>query len=451
MNITVIGTGYVGLVTGACFANLGFNITCLDIDKKRVQYLKKGKVPFFEPGLEKIISKASKKNKIKFTSSYKIACLNPDVFFLCVGTPDDGFGNPSMQYIESVAQKIAKNLPKNPVSIFIKSTVPVGTNSLFKEWLDLYGSESLSKRIGNDIHVASNPEFLKEGAAVNDFMNPDRIIVGTDSNNVREIAKKLYFKLNKKNNNLKFMSIASAELTKYAANSFLATKISFINEIANLCQKVGADIDDIRLGIGTDDRIGMKFLYAGLGYGGSCFTKDVQALKSTLDKYKVSSSIVTATHEVNQSQYKIFVEMIISRLSLNQPLSQQSIHLWGLAFKPDTDDVRESVAIKILKHLAPYFKKIFVYDPIAQNNAKLELNTYSNIVYCKNQYDHLDRSSALVICTEWKQFWKPNQKKIKLMKNPCIFDGRNIINHKELSSTIEYIGIGRSLLVNSKI
>ena len=448
MNITIIGTGYVGLVTGACFSKLGFNVTCLDTNKSRVTYLKKGKVPFYEPGLADIIQASLQQKNIKFTSSYKTACKATDVFFVCVGTPDDGFGNPSMQYIESVAQNLSKHLPSKSVSIFIKSTVPVGTNHLFKTLLGNNGSASLQDRLDTDIHIASNPEFLKEGAAVDDFMKPDRIIIGTDSQDVKDISRKLYSQLNIRSDKLKFMSIASAELTKYAANSFLATKISFMNEIANLCEKVDADIDEIRMGIGSDDRIGQKFLYAGLGYGGSCFPKDVQALRGIFNKHKVTSSIVSATHDVNQAQYIIFVKKIISRMSLQGELSKESIHVWGLSFKPDTDDIRESVAIKIVKELASHFKTIFVYDPIATKNAKLELSSQKNIVYCLDKYDSIQDSSALVICTEWQEFLKPDNQKIKLMKKPCIFDGRNIINHRDLSLDVEYIGIGRDALLH---
>jgi UDPglucose 6-dehydrogenase len=448
MNITVIGTGYVGLVTGACFSKLGFNITCLDINRSRVSYLKKGKVPFYEPGLEDIIKRSLKQKKIKFTSSYKTACKEADVFFICVGTPDDGLGNPSMQYIESVAQNLSQHLPSKSVAIFIKSTVPVGTNNLFKTLLATYGSASIEGRLDISVHVASNPEFLKEGAAVDDFMKPDRIIIGTDTQYIKDISRQLYSQLNRRSDKLKFMSIASAELTKYAANSFLATKISFMNEVANLCEKVGADIDEIRAGIGSDDRIGQKFLYAGLGYGGSCFPKDVQALRGIFEKHKVSSSIVTATHEVNKAQFMIFVNKIIAKLSLQGALSKKSIHVWGLSFKPDTDDVRESVAIKIVEELASHFKTIFVYDPIATKNAKLELRSQKNIVYCVNKYDYMKNSSALVICTEWKEFWKPDNEKIGLMKNPCIFDGRNVIDHRDLSLDVEYIGIGRDTLFN---
>ena len=443
MNLTIIGTGYVGLVTGACFSKLGFKVICLDNDASRIKSLKKGNVPFYEPGLEEIIQLSIKKNAISFTTSYEKACDSADVFFICVGTPDDGKGNASMKFIKSVAKNLSTNLPQSPVTIFIKSTVPVGTNKLFKDLLLKNSNANLRDRIDKDIHIASNPEFLKEGAAVEDFMKPDRIIIGTSSDSTKAISRKLYSQLNRRSNKLQFMSVPSAELTKYAANSFLATKISFMNEIANLCEKVGADIDEIRYGIGSDDRIGQKFLYAGLGYGGSCFPKDVQALQSTFKKNGLKPSIVSATHNINQIQYKFFVEKIIQNLSHHGALKQQSIHIWGLSFKPETDDIRDSVALKIIHKLAPKFKTIFAYDPIAIKNAKNELSDYKNVVFCQNKYSNFKESSALIICTEWKEFWKPDKQKLSLLKNGYIFDGRNILDYRELSKDIKYLGIGR--------
>lgn len=433
MNISIIGSGYVGLVTAACFASSGHNITCLDVDKSKIAKLRKGKIPIHEPGLETMIDNCLKSQSIKFTSDYNKACIN-NIFFLCVGTPDKN-GKPDLKYLDSVIKSLAEKIKKDSY-IFIKSTVPLGTNSMV--------GKKLKQKLGPsniDVKVVSNPEFLKEGSAIEDFLKPDRIIIGTSDPDARSLAKEIFKPFNWQKSRVIFMSIESAELTKYAANAFLATKISFMNEISLICDQVGADIHEVRQGIGSDQRIGPAFLYAGLGYGGSCFPKDVNSLIYSQKKMGLDSFLLSATKKVNSEQVNIFLKKIKDFF----PRSRNNIELslWGLSFKPGTDDIRESIAIKLLKKLSPEFKKIAVYDPISISNAKNELKHFENIIFCRSKYKCISKNTdALIICTEWKEFWMPDEKKLKNIK--VIFDGRNILSSSSLSKQIKYIGIGTS-------
>jgi UDPglucose 6-dehydrogenase len=432
MNITIIGTGYVGLVTGACFANNAVNVTCLDIDTARVNSLNQGDIPFHEPGLEELVLSGSKKQKLTFTDSYKEGCKN-SIFFLCVGTPDRGDGESDLSGLISVLDSLAENL-KGKNFIITKSTVPLGTNRFIEDYL--------GKNLNNDasIEVLSNPEFLKEGSAVLDFMKPDRIVVGCDSEASIDLIKELYQPFNWSSDRLIFMTIESAELTKYAANSFLATKISFMNEMAKICEQTGANIHDIRKGIGTDSRIGLPFLYAGLGYGGSCFPKDIKALIQTQKKLGISPKLLRSTEEINAAQFHDFIEKIKTN---TKDLKNKVFTVWGLSFKPNTDDVRESVAIKLVKELSPQVKFLRLYDPVANDNARIELSGIPNIEFCDDKDKALVGSDALIIATEWKEFWDVDINSLSTLRDKLIFDGRNILNSKKLiDNNFKYIGVG---------
>lgn len=440
MNITIIGTGYVGLVSGTCLAELGNNVTCLDIDKSRIRLLKKATIPFYEPGLEDLIQNNISKKNLSFTNSYKEALSNSDVVFLCVGTPEDKSGRADLSYLENSVSCIAEYLQNNPKNLvlFIKSTVPSGTCNLVQKRF-----EQLLEGSSSQVTVASNPEFLKEGAAIQDFMSPDRIIVGTDSKFVEEVSEVLYRPVNWKSNRLKFVSVESAEIIKYASNSFLATKISFINEIANLCEKVGADITEVREGMGSDPRIGNSFLYAGLGFGGSCFPKDLKALENTFLDNELESLLLRASLDVNNLQVEYFINKILAFYN-DQDLSSKFICVWGLSFKPETDDIRESISIKLIKILASHVKHISVYDPIATDNARKELETISNITFEETSKKAIDGTDALIIATEWREFWNIDIEILSKLKDKVIFDGRNILDKEFLiSKGFSYFGVGR--------
>lgn len=440
MKITVIGSGYVGLVSGTCLAELGNNVICLDIDKNRIRSLKKASIPFYEPGLEDLIQNNISKDNLSFTNSYKEALSNSDVVFLCVGTPEDKSGRANLSYLENAVGCIAEYLQNNPrnLVLFIKSTVPSGTCNLVQKRF-----EQLLKESSSQVTVASNPEFLKEGAAIQDFMSPDRIIVGTDSKFVEDVSEILYRPVNWKSNRLKFVSIESAEIIKYASNSFLATKISFINEIAKLCEKVGADINEVREGMGTDPRIGNSFLYAGLGFGGSCFPKDLKALENTFLDNELESLLLRASLDVNNLQTEYFINKILAFYN-DQDLSSKVICVWGLSFKPETDDIRESISIKMIKTLAYHVKHISVYDPIATDNARKELETISNITFQETSNKAIDGTDALIIATEWREFWNIDVEILSKLKDKVIFDGRNILDKEFLTSKgFSYFGVGR--------
>ena len=436
MNIAVIGTGYVGLVSGVCLADIGHNVICLDTNKKVIEKLNRGKVPYYEPLLSDMIKKNIKKAKLSFSTSYKNSTKDVNIFFICVGTPEKKDGSSNLDYVFSVAKSLASNISSDSV-IFVKSTVPVGTNELIQEQINNH------KKKGIKIEVASNPEFLKEGDAVNDFMQPDRIIIGTSDKDIEKLAHQIYKPLISKVSSLMTMPIKAAELTKYAANSFLATKISFINEISLLSEKLGIDIDDIKVGIGSDPRIGNKFLNAGLGFGGSCFPKDVSSLINMYKENKLDSYLLSSVKNVNSNQKNNFLKKIKMHFK-NSNFKDKSFMIWGLSFKPETDDIRESVGIKLAKDLSKQVKKLYLYDPIAMGNAKQELSKLTNIEFIKNEYTKIEDCDALILCTEWKLFTNPNLKMLKKLKGQVVFDGRNCLNKDTfIKNNIKYIGIGK--------
>lgn len=432
MNITVVGTGYVGLVTGTCFAETGNNVLCVDIDKAKVESLKNGKIPIYEPGLEVIFHRNIKQNRLNFTTDLAKGIENADIIFLALPTPPGEDGSADLQYVLGVAGELGHLLKKYTV-IVDKSTVPVGT------------SEKVHAKIAEnakvEFDVVSNPEFLREGVAVEDFMKPDRVVIGTNSPKAREIMELLYAPFVRQGNPLVFMDEKSAELTKYAANAFLATKITFMNEIANLCEKVGANVDHIRKGIGSDNRIGKRFLFAGIGYGGSCFPKDVQALAKTSADYSYDFKIINAVMEVNTRQKTILISKIKSYF--NNDLKGKKIALWGLAFKPNTDDIREAPALYMIDELLKEGATVCAFDPEAMENVKKILG--NKIEYAANSYDALNEADALLIATEWPVFRTPDLHEIAgRLKNKAIFDGRNLFEKEQmLNAGFHYVSIGR--------
>ncbi len=435
MNITVIGTGYVGLVTGACLADLGHTVTCLDLNKKKINKLKNGIVPFYEPGLKSIIEKGLTNKRLHFTSSYSEATKDIKIYFNCVGTPAQDDGSSNLSYLQESLINLLRHIKKDSI-IFIKSTVPVGTNTLMQDLLDINNSNDVN------IRLASNPEFLREGDAVRDFMRPDRIIIGTHDEDIANLARDLYQPLNKQKDKIIIMKPKAAELTKYAANSFLATKISFMNELARLCDSLELEIEDIRKGVGSDPRIGSHFLYSGLGYGGSCFPKDIDALSDTFKNHHIENKILSSVRNINETQFEYFLDKIFKHYS-DEDLSQKTFVIWGLSFKPETDDIRESVSIKLIKKLSQKCKRLFLYDPVALKVAKSELREYENLTFIENPYDSINESNALIICTEWKIFWNPDFQILQNLKDQIIFDGRNILNKDKVNQYgLKYLGIG---------
>ena len=418
MNITVVGTGYVGLVTGACFAEVGINVTCVDIDKKKIDNLNKGIIPIWEPGLEPMVKRNHEAGRLKFTTDLSSVIQDTEVVFGAVGTPPDEDGSADLQYVLSVAREVGRNINKH-ILMVTKSTVPVGTAAKVRQAMQ----EELDKR-GLDIKfdVASNPEFLKEGDAVNDFLKPDRIVVGIESKISEEIMSRLYKPFTMNGHPVIFMDVPSAEMTKYAANSMLATKISFMNDIANLCEIMGADVNMVRRGIGSDSRIGNKFIYPGIGYGGSCFPKDVKALIKTADENGYSMRILKAVEDVNDSQKS---RLFYKAQSYFGDLKGKTFAIWGLSFKPKTDDMREAPALVLIERLLEHGAKVKAYDPVAMEEAKLRLG--DKIEYTKDPYDALLDADGLMLVTEWPEFKMPNFDVVKkLLKTPVIFDGRNV-------------------------
>ena len=434
MKIAIIGTGYVGLVTGACLAEAGHEVNCVDVDRKKIRALQKSIVPFYEPGLSKI-SKTQQANKnLSFTSSYQKALKNCEAIFLCVGTPPKKNGHPNLSFLNQSLESLAKNI-NHPAIIFIKSTVPVGTNKYAEAFF-----KKISRNKNAKITFASNPEFLKEGAAVQDFKKPDRIVIGTENNEVVKISKAIYRKFSKKNSLLYFCKIESAELIKYASNAFLATKISFINEISRLSDSVNADIQEIQTGIGLDKRIGSQFLNAGLGFGGSCFPKDLDGLITNFKNAGLSAEISIAAKKVNSMQVTYFFKKIQNHINLKN----LNIMIWGLSFKPETDDVRESVSIKLIKKIAEIAQTIYTYDPEAIENAKKELAEFDNIKYLSNKYECIENCDILILATEWNEFKDPSIRKLQNLKQKMVFDGRNSFSQSLVDTKqIKYIGIGR--------
>lgn len=438
MNIAIVGTGYVGLVTGACFADTGVNVTCVDVDENKVEALKQGRVPIYEPGLDELVAKNYKAGRLKFTTSLEEVLNGQDVVFCAVGTPPDEDGSADLKYVLQVARTIGQHLNKYLV-VVTKSTVPVGTASKIRNAIN----EELAKR-GADVEfdVASNPEFLKEGSAIKDFMSPDRVVIGVDSDRAKAILTRLYKPFMVVNFRVIFMDIPSAEMTKYAANSMLATRISFMNDIANLCELVGADVNMVRAGIGSDNRIGRKFLYAGCGYGGSCFPKDVKALVKTASDCGYPMEVLQAVESVNERQKSILFRKL-KRVFGDEPLAGKTITLWGLAFKPETDDMREAPALVMIDLLKKAGCKVRAYDPIAMDECKRRVG--DAVTYCDNMYDALDGTEALLLLTEWKQFRLPDWNEVKRrMKRHLVIDGRNIFDAAEMTGYgFEYHCIGR--------
>lgn len=438
MNIAIVGTGYVGLVTGACFADTGVNVTCVDVDEKKIAELKQGKMPIYEPGLDELVTKNYAAGRLHFTTSLEAVLNEQDIIFSAVGTPPDEDGSADLKYVLQVARTIGCNLNKYVV-VVTKSTVPVGTAVKIRDVIN----EELDKRgVQIDFDVASNPEFLKEGSAIKDFMSPDRVVVGVDSERAKRLLTRLYKPFLLVNFRVIFMDIPSAEMTKYAANSMLATRISFMNDIANLCEKVGADVNMVRDGIGSDARIGRRFLYAGCGYGGSCFPKDVKALVKTADDNGYSMEVLKAVERVNERQ-KALLFTKLQKAFGNISLNGHTVTLWGLAFKPETDDMRESTALVMIRLLSEAGCKIRVYDPIAMDECKRRVGDV--VTYCRDMYDAVDGSEALLLLTEWKQFRLPDWQKVKdRMKRPLLIDGRNIFDAQEMKELgFDYHCIGR--------
>lgn len=438
MNIAIVGTGYVGLVTGACFADTGVNVTCVDVDEKKIAELKQGKMPIYEPGLDELVTKNYAAGRLHFTTSLEAVLNEQDIIFSAVGTPPDEDGSADLKYVLQVARTIGRNLNKYVV-VVTKSTVPVGTAVKIRDVIN----EELNKRgVQIDFDVASNPEFLKEGSAIKDFMSPDRVVVGVDSERAKRLLTRLYKPFLLVNFRVIFMDIPSAEMTKYAANSMLATRISFMNDIANLCEKVGADVNMVRDGIGSDARIGRRFLYAGCGYGGSCFPKDVKALVKTADDNGYSMEVLKAVERVNERQ-KALLFTKLQKAFGNISLNGHTVTLWGLAFKPETDDMRESTALVMIRLLSEAGCKIRVYDPIAMDECKRRVGDV--VTYCRDMYDAVDGSEALLLLTEWKQFRLPDWQKVKdRMKRPLLIDGRNIFDAQEMKELgFDYHCIGR--------
>ncbi len=437
MKISVVGTGYVGLVSGTCFAETGINVTCVDVDAKKIENLNNGIIPIYEPGLEDVYKKNVEKGRLGFTTNLAESLEDSEALFIAVGTPPDEDGSADLKYVLEVAREIGRNIDHYMV-IATKSTVPVGTSKKVKKAI----TEELEKR-GEKIpfDVASNPEFLKEGNAVNDFLKPDRIVIGTESERAKKMMKKLYKPFLLNGHPIVFMDIISSEMTKYAANSMLATKISFINEIANLCEIVGADVDAVRKGIGSDPRIGNKFIYPGTGYGGSCFPKDVKALIRTADENDYSLEVLKAVERVNNRQKSVLFDKVLKYFNGN--LKGKKIALWGLAFKPKTDDMREAPSLVIVEKLLAAGVSVAAYDPVAMAEGKRILG--DKIYFAKDEYDAVIDADALLLVTEWPEFRMPNFRVLrKLMNNKAIFDGRNIYDPEELAElSFDYFAIGR--------
>jgi UDPglucose 6-dehydrogenase len=436
MKIIVVGTGYVGLVTGTCFAEVGIDVICVDIDTNKIENLKKGVLPIFEPGLETLVQKNVSKGRLQFSTSLEDSIPGADVAFIAVGTPPGENGSADLQYVLEVAKQIGKHMNSYGV-IVTKSTVPVGTALKVQDAIN----EALKKRnISIPFDVASNPEFLKEGAAIDDFLKPDRIVVGVSSKEAEEVMRKLYKPFLLNGHPIIFMDVPSAEMTKYTANSMLATKISFMNEIANLCEIMGADVNMVRKGIGSDARIGNKFIYPGIGYGGSCFPKDVKALIKTAAENGYSMKILQAVEEVNEFQKTVLFTKLMNRFQ--GKIEGKTVAMWGLSFKPNTDDMREAPSLTLIKSIIEAGGIVQAYDPVAMNEARHMLG--DTIKYCNNEYEAVENADALLIVTEWIDFRSPDFDKIKAtLRNPIIFDGRNIFDTKEMNDLgFEHYGIG---------
>ncbi len=437
MNVAIVGTGYVGLVSGTCFAEMGVEVTCVDVDKQKIDNLQNGIIPIYEPGLESMVHRNVKEGRLHFTTDLSAVINNMDLVFSAVGTPPDEDGSADLKYVIDVAKQFGKSITKYNVLV-TKSTVPVGTSKIIKQVIQ----DELSKRnINIAFDVASNPEFLKEGAAIKDFMSPDRVVVGVDSERCKDLMTKLYRPFLLNNFRVIFTDIPSAEMIKYASNSMLATRISFMNDIANLCEKVGADVNMVRKGIGSDTRIGSKFLYPGCGYGGSCFPKDVKALIKTAEKYGYDMRVLRAVEEVNKYQKTVPYNKL--KTYYGESLKGKTITIWGLSFKPETDDMREATSLVVIDLLLNNDCKINVYDPVAMNECKRRIG--DKVTYFSDMYEALNNTDALLLLTEWKQFRLPDWDTVKTkMNTPLIIDGRNIYDDKEMTSNgFIYYSIGK--------
>ena len=439
MNIAIVGTGYVGLVSGTCFADTGANVTCVDVDAQKIERLKNGEIPIFEPGLDELVVKNVKAGRLHFTTDLSSVLDDVQIVFSAVGTPPDVDGSADLKYVLQVARTIGQHM-NHYLVVVTKSTVPVGTASKVRKAIE----EELAKRGLQDLEfdVASNPEFLKEGNAIKDFMSPDRVVVGVESEHAKKVLTKLYKPFLINNFRVIFMDIPSAEMTKYAANSMLATRISFMNDIANLCERVGADVNMVRAGIGADTRIGRKFLYAGCGYGGSCFPKDVKALIKTADQNGYSMEVLKAVERVNERQKSILFEKL-QKAFKGEDLKGKTIAMWGLSFKPETDDMRESTALVMIRLLLEAGCTVRAYDPVAMNECKRRIG--DTVTYCNDMYDATLDADALLLLTEWKEFRLPTWAVIKkAMKRPLVIDGRNIFDSEDLEENgFEYHCIGK--------
>jgi len=437
MNIAIVGSGYVGLVTGACFAEIGVSVTCVDVDSNKIKMLEQGEIPIYEPGLKELVLKNRKAGRLDFTTSLESVLDKVQVVFSAVGTPPDEDGSADLKYVLQVARTIGRNISDYKL-VVTKSTVPVGTarkvRAAIKEELDKRG-------VDVDFDVASNPEFLKEGNAISDFMSPDRVVVGVESERAKELMTKLYKPFLINNFRVIFMDIPSAEMTKYAANSMLATRISFMNDIANLCELVGADVNMVRNGIGADTRIGRKFLYAGCGYGGSCFPKDVKALIRTAELNGYDMTVLKAVEAVNERQKSVLFEKLGK--AWDHRWADKTVALWGLAFKPETDDVRESPALVTVRLLLEAGAAVRAYDPAAMETARRQLG--GAVTYARTIYDAAEGADAIALMTEWKQFRMPSWSRLKsVMRGDLVVDGRNIFDRDEVvAAGFRYVGIGK--------
>lgn len=436
MKIAIIGTGYVGLVSGTCFADMGIDVTCIDIDQAKIEALRRGEIPIYEPGLETMVLRNHESGRLKFSTSLEEVIDDVEVIFSAVGTPPDEDGSADLQYVLAVAREIGQLMNKY-LLVVTKSTVPVGTARLVR---DAIREEQQKRGVNIPFDVASNPEFLKEGAAIKDFMHPDRVVVGADSEHAKTLMAKLYRPFMLASDRMLFTDIPSAEMIKYAANAMLATRISFMNDIANLCDLVGANVNMVRKGIGADHRIGTKFLYPGCGYGGSCFPKDVKAIINTAAKHGYEMKVLKAVETVNESQKSLLFRKLAGHY---ESLEGLTVALWGLAFKPETDDMREAPALTMIELLTRAGAKIKVYDPVAMNECRRRMG--DKVMYCRDMYEATVDADALCLLTEWKEFRMPSWAAIaRTMRHPVVLDGRNIYDRAELEAEgFAYYGLGK--------
>ncbi len=448
MNVVVVGTGYVGLVTGTCFAEMGNTVTCVDIDETKIEKLKRGILPIYEPGLDRMVEANYKEGRLRFTTSLAEAMEDANIYFIAVGTPPGEDGSADLQHVLAVAHELGRHMKHDYHVVVDKSTVPVGTADRVRSAIE---EELATREVSVGFDVVSNPEFLKEGAAIDDFMSPDRVVIGSDSERATEVMRELYGPYTRNHERTVVMGVRDAEMTKYAANAMLATKISFMNEVASLCERLGVDVENVRLGIGSDERIGYHFIYAGCGYGGSCFPKDVKALIHMAEQAGFEANLLNAVEGRNDRQKHRLFEKIVARYG--KDLSGKTFGLWGLAFKPGTDDMREAPSLVLIRHLIAAGAKVQAYDPVAIETAKAELDPawleQRLVTFADHQYDALKGADAMVLVTEWKPFRNPDFGAIaRLLNAPVIFDGRNQYDpHHMAEMNFDYYGIGRGLSI----